>query len=859
MTDSPENKITVLSQEDPNLPEFLDFKKLRTEGLKHIGSLSGKLWTDHNVHDPGITILEVLIYALMDLGYKTNLPFKDLVTSKNITDKDDNFLTPLEILTVNPVTIIDYRKLLLEIPGVRNAWLEPVAQKKRLFIDQGTNTIVCDSQDITEPDTEEVYLPEGGFVSVETPRDCGIEPSFVPLNLNGLYKVFIEKDTDIIQNNSDEKNLIKAVKELLAAHRNLCEDIRQICVLTPVDIGVCAQVEIASGYVPEKVYSEIIKAVRNFIQPQIKYYTLKTLLDKGKAIDEIFAGRPFRKESFGFVDTEEFEALKRREEVYLSDLYSIILSIEGVQKVVKVNFKGGIALSPSDYCKEDDGSTGAWVRGIRILDDQVPVFTLETTCIDIYNTQGYIPIDKHKIHQSFSFPKKFNLPYNELNCEIPQGVHREDLATHHSIQNDFPVVYGIGEDGLPDRATLLRKTQALQLKGYLLFYDQMLANYASQLSNIRSLFSLTPEAQRSGVEKRTNFAQLPDAIPRAEDLLQFYKEGNQMINGSRLAVPVARDMKWGQALAKIKSDSRTRLTIAAYCDENNSLLRILTFPSATIRAIYLNQLVDSFFNENYTIEVHSDVGGYFFVLCPEIPDDVVLVSVMRYESYGEAVNQGKSIAFLCALKATYSLVSDLTNTSGVDQHYFNLVYSPICYIDLIQGITEQKQEYLNRRKQFLDHLLARFGEEFTDYALLQYQHGLGSSQVSEKTINDQSSYLNQFADLSRNRAKAFNYLEDSWNTTNVSGFEKRASLLAGISNYERRNLCNFEISPCFKLHLKDWRGNLLFRSNRSYESKEELNLAAEKVLRNLRNAEAYPRLEKKLNGFNTTSLHRNIF
>ena len=34
-----------------------DYTFLRNEGLKKIRLLSSKLWTDHNIHDPGITIL----------------------------------------------------------------------------------------------------------------------------------------------------------------------------------------------------------------------------------------------------------------------------------------------------------------------------------------------------------------------------------------------------------------------------------------------------------------------------------------------------------------------------------------------------------------------------------------------------------------------------------------------------------------------------------------------------------------------------------------------------------------------------------------------------------------------------------
>ena len=54
-------KSLTISKDHSFFPEHLNFKNLRTAGIQHVAQLSGKLWTDHNTHDPGITILEVLL------------------------------------------------------------------------------------------------------------------------------------------------------------------------------------------------------------------------------------------------------------------------------------------------------------------------------------------------------------------------------------------------------------------------------------------------------------------------------------------------------------------------------------------------------------------------------------------------------------------------------------------------------------------------------------------------------------------------------------------------------------------------------------------------------------------------------
>ncbi len=51
-------------------PPDEDFESLRQKAIDRLGA-SAPDWTDHNLHDPGITLLEVLLWALSDLHYRT--------------------------------------------------------------------------------------------------------------------------------------------------------------------------------------------------------------------------------------------------------------------------------------------------------------------------------------------------------------------------------------------------------------------------------------------------------------------------------------------------------------------------------------------------------------------------------------------------------------------------------------------------------------------------------------------------------------------------------------------------------------------------------------------------------------------
>ncbi|MDZ7695047.1 MAG: hypothetical protein U5K69_28670 [Balneolaceae bacterium] len=133
--------------------------------------MTGKIWTDYNIHDPGITLLELLCYAITDLGYRTSYDMKDLLADQSASSRAEGqqFYTAREILTCNPVTIYDFRKLLIDVVGVKNAWLKPV------------------------PDTDpSLYIDCKNSRLVKDPGDKDLEQ----LKLSGLYSITLELDED---------------------------------------------------------------------------------------------------------------------------------------------------------------------------------------------------------------------------------------------------------------------------------------------------------------------------------------------------------------------------------------------------------------------------------------------------------------------------------------------------------------------------------------------------------------------------------------------------------------------------------------------------------------------------------------
>jgi hypothetical protein len=91
----------------------------------------------------------------------------------------------------------------------------------------------------------------------------------------------------------------------------------------------------------------------------------------------------------------------------------------------------------------------------------------------------------------------------------------------------------------------------------------------------------------------------------------------------------------------------------------------------------------------------------------------------------------------------------------------------------------------------LNHLIARFGEQFTDYTVELFQRSVISSTYTnfEAYLGDKSMHLANLPSLLRDRAKSYHYQlfktdipaqPNVWNTTNISGLQKKVYSLLGI-------------------------------------------------------------------------------
>lgn len=479
--------------------EAENYELLRKTGLQYIQQFSGKLWTDHNIHDPGITILEILLYAATELAYRISFPVPDLLTAQGKRGPDSaDFFTARKILTSHPITVHDYRKLILDrIPGVRNVWLETLDDTdydptiyfdKKLIKTSLTLPIASHPYEILK--LKGLYVVKLEAEDYETIR--GQHPHY----LKTLAK-FRDKDSTITDELATEDEykvcLANYTRHLLLDSRNLCEDFEVVTASAEEWVAVCADIELQPDANADDVFKEINNLLYNYINPFIQFYSFKELIEKGKRTEDIFNGPAVTR---GFIDEDELNRHGHKEVLYVSDIINLLMDIPGVLQVKSMHL--------SSYKKNDDGTytilEDAKTYCLHLKDKINAVFQFmrdagEQDKSKIFNhirfSKGliYFSPKRYADYSSYNFIEYPSLPADfENDLPVPGGNNRQ-LNRYYSVQNDFPLSYYTGMDGIPDGETTLRKAQRLQTKGFLLFFDQLLADYLSHLNNLKSVFT----------------------------------------------------------------------------------------------------------------------------------------------------------------------------------------------------------------------------------------------------------------------------------------------------------------------------------------------------------------------------------
>ncbi|MBI5926632.1 MAG: diguanylate cyclase [Aquabacterium sp.] len=550
---------TLPSLKREALPPGEDPRALFNEGLDWLRQLAGAQWTDHNIHDPGITTLEMLSMALAEQGYRAGTPIEDWLAEP--VDPATGappalarqFYGPRASLPNRPLTTLDWRKLLIDLDGVKNAWVAPVPFDIPFYADQIARELV--------------YVPPAHGHSK-------------PVGIDGLYQVRIDF-MDHIGTQADKQTVLARVKNALEANRNLCEDFLEPQEVAVQYFSLCAEIDLDTQADVTEAAAQLLFVAENTLAPQVPCYSLAQMRERlspsGQPyrIDEIFDGPLLEN---GFIDERDLQASELPSSLRLSDLIGELMDVPGVHAIAT------ITVNPLDEDAFPVSVPNPW---------QIPVAAGHMPRLALYakKPQGRLVLRKRGVPVSTwnmdAVPAAVMARLNALReaeraavetdradvPAVPQGRWR-DLAEYRSIQRDFPVIYGLGPTGLPRTADEARKAHQLQWRAYLMLFDQQMANDMAQMKRARELLSVWPQGLADEAERLRDDVAPFHALtsqPVRDDFIPTSKLFTQPLSDTQLTDLIEteaqalarRDRQLDHLLARIGEDFSAYASIMA--------------------------------------------------------------------------------------------------------------------------------------------------------------------------------------------------------------------------------------------------------------------------------------------------------
>ncbi|WP_334158096.1 hypothetical protein [Oryzomicrobium sp.] len=433
-------------------PAGLDFDGLRQAGIDQLQALCGEVWTDYNLHDPGVTMLEQLCYGLTDVVYRTGFATEDYLFGADgrIDGPRHALLPPEEALPCRPMTPGDYRRLFADqLPEIRNVWVAPSTQPG----------------------------PPGR------------------LDIHFLLADDVEAGAD------EAAELMQKAAALYLEHRNLGEDLGTIGLVEQVDYRLVGEIEIDGGRPVAETLADVFLAALAIISPPLA--TRPYHEAAGEPPELVFEGPLTR---HGRIDVPDFRPWSAS---IVSELVRAVAGVAGVGRVVALDL---VDDQGQPYRPVDGDAALRRMPRLRLPagdDDQRLVLRLA-------GKMRNVPVAEFRdrlARLAFALDtRRHGCPPYEPESPLPTGVPVEANA-YTSVQHHFPPVYGLGDYGVPASASPERKAQARQLQAYLAIFDQVMANFMQGLAGLPDLYSLDEGLGRTYFQQVLGNRDLPGIEP----------------------------------------------------------------------------------------------------------------------------------------------------------------------------------------------------------------------------------------------------------------------------------------------------------------------------------------------------------
>ncbi|MEL6560023.1 MAG: hypothetical protein AAFQ94_17670, partial [Bacteroidota bacterium] len=293
--------------------------------------------------------------------------------------------------------------------------------------------------------------------------------------------------------------LIDQVNLFLTRYTNMGVIFSSAISLQPMEVVFSGKVYIDDQAEVELTIARLIYAVNNAYSAFPVFQSYTDLIENGTDPSVLFQG-PYL--SGGFIADSSLS--EKLEIIRIEDVADTILGVDGVAFVESMEFDGH-----KDVTKLEVGRRN------------VPIMNLNRLWIELTKLRFYkygklvteFEYDKIKqyFNQLLSYPKK-----QDMSKLLPKGNY-SNISDYYSFQNQFPGTYHLTNISSNQPS---RNAQTLQLKAYLMFFDQLMADYLAQLSHLPDLFSFQSGRNNSEVSSKTYYEQPVYNVPGAKYLLK---------------------------------------------------------------------------------------------------------------------------------------------------------------------------------------------------------------------------------------------------------------------------------------------------------------------------------------------------
>ena len=517
MSDQP----TYIVKNKP-LPIAQDLEALKARGIEILKKLSGEIWTDYNDHDPGVTVLEQLCYAITELSYKAQFDFEQLFFAKaggeEYTNLEDYFLLQkAEVFYTNPVTPKDFRKLLLDNADqdlkMKNIWVS--------------------SRNLQENSISESASKNKGYL--------------IYLHLSSEE----ENDIEVAR---------KFANKTFNKYRNFCEYCQAVIPLrhAPINDQLELNVE-AINQLSEVVLvaslAQFLFDIKTFLEPTLQFAkSIKNLALDSPFLDEVWHG-PHPVKKFIHPATLEATSFERMQ---------LDLELEAFFEQHAGKWNQLISFNDGDLLPE---------RRIKI-DGDVPTITTFDEGEFLLRLDEELRSKVRVAYQAKSVPPLLNGEVLWEHFHPQSQLSKKELTDYYSIQYTFPPNYQLGQSDL----SVFDGNEQIQIQNlqtYLLLFESLFADFLIKIVCFPEF--LKPQLiegedindQEDGFQKsRKQFLELLYTIPGAKSLISDPDSIMKVFDQFSLDLPQKINLR-SYALSRYGEEFDTELLQLAWGEPKN--------------------------------------------------------------------------------------------------------------------------------------------------------------------------------------------------------------------------------------------------------------------------------------------------